>query len=103
MSACGGAVCETPIEFSYDGSPTLINNNNKNSLLVILCIIFVFLHFLRKAKYNLLIQMSTTKARTLTIENLNGLYFQFFEKFVSPNLYKKITQITELLKKPSAY
>ena len=47
--------------------------------------------------------MSTTKARTLTIENLNGLYFQFFEKFVSPNLYKSIIQITELLKKPSAY
>ena len=41
--------------------------------------------------------MSTNKPRTLSIENLNSLYFDFIGKFVTPNLYKSIAQVNELL------
>ncbi len=47
--------------------------------------------------------MSTTKTITLSMESLNKLYFQFFERFVTPNLLKNVSEITQLLRNKTAY
>lgn len=47
--------------------------------------------------------MSTTKTITLSMESLNKLYFQFFDKFVTPNLLKSVNEISQLLRNKTAY
>lgn len=37
------------------------------------------------------------------MESLNKLYFQFFERFVTPNLLKSVNEITQLLRNRTAY
>lgn len=37
------------------------------------------------------------------MESLNKLYFQFFERFVTPNLLKNVNEITQLLRNKTAY
>lgn len=47
--------------------------------------------------------MSSIKAMTLSMESLNKLYFQFFERLVVPNLSKQVNEITQLLRQKTAY
>lgn len=47
--------------------------------------------------------MTTTKTITLSMESLNRLYFQFLDKFVTPNLAKTVTEIAQLMRNKTAY
>ena len=47
--------------------------------------------------------MSSGRIMTLSVETLNKLYFQFIEQFIVTHLVKSLPEVTDLLKKKSAY
>ncbi len=47
--------------------------------------------------------MSNHRAMTLSMESLNKLYFQFFERFVLPNVSKQVNEIVQLMRQKTAY
>jgi hypothetical protein len=44
-----------------------------------------------------------SKTVTLSMDSLNKLYFQFFERYVNPHLIKTVAEISQLLRQRSAY